>query len=130
MVSHFVKQGLLDIARDTGVKLESVPKTREAWAKLAQQLDIKTIHISERDTQASRSVIKHDQEFVNTWSIEGYVEEGKQPAELGWGTHEKHWPHDGLKHDNGWSAAHTAHTRYTALFPSSPLFSSLRVFMM
>jgi len=104
LVSHFVKQGLLDIARDTGVKV-AVPTTREGWAKLAQQLDIKTIHISERDTQASRSVIKHDQEFVNTWSIEGYVEEGKQPAELGWGTHEKHWPHDGMNHDNGCKAA-------------------------
>lgn len=48
-------------------------------------------------------VLNCSQEFVNTWSIEGYVEEGKQPAELGWGTHEKHWPHDGKKHDNGWS---------------------------
>ena len=102
LVSHFVKQGLLNIAKDTNTP-HSVPKTREEWVDLAQKLDIKTIHISERDTQASARVIKHDQEFVNTWSIEGYVEEGKQPAELGWGTHEKHWPHDGMKHDNGWS---------------------------
>jgi homospermidine synthase len=27
--------------------------------------------------------------FVNTWSVEGFVSEGLQPAELGWGTHEK-----------------------------------------
>jgi homospermidine synthase len=47
-------------------------------------LNVKSIHIAEKDTQESR-VIKKDDEFVNTWSIEGYAEEGKQPAELGWG---------------------------------------------
>ena len=30
--------------------------------------------------------------FVNTWSVEGFVSEGLQPAELGWGTHEKWIP--------------------------------------
>ena len=116
LVSHFVKQGLLNIAKDTGLAF-TVPKTRAEWAELAQKLDIKTIHISERDTQASASVIKHDQEFVNTWSIEGYVEEGKQPAELGWGTHEKHWPVDGKTHDNGWSVTLHTHTLFHFFLP-------------
>ncbi len=31
-------------------------------------------------------------EFVNTWSIEGFYEEGTAPAELGWGTHERRLP--------------------------------------
>jgi len=34
-------------------------------------------------------------EFVNTWSIEGFREEGTTTAEMGWGTHEKscqRWP--------------------------------------
>ncbi len=31
-------------------------------------------------------------EFVNTWSVDGFVSEGAQPAELGWGSHEKHFP--------------------------------------
>ena len=30
--------------------------------------------------------------FVNTWSVEGFVSEGMQPAELGWGTHENWMP--------------------------------------
>jgi hypothetical protein len=60
LVSHFVKQGLLNIAKDTNTPF-TMPKTREQWVDLAQKLDIKTIHISERDTQASASVIKHDQ---------------------------------------------------------------------
>ena len=65
LVSHFVKQGLLNIAKDTNTPF-TVPKTRAEWADLAQKLDIKTIHISERDTQASRTVIKHDQVSTHT----------------------------------------------------------------
>ena len=35
-------------------------------------------------------------EFVNTWSVEGMIAEGgHQPSEMGWGTHEKHFPSDG-----------------------------------
>ena len=26
---------------------------------------------------------------MNTWSIEGFYEEGTAPAEMGWGTHER-----------------------------------------
>ena len=44
-------------------------------------------------------------EFVNTWSIDGFVSEGSQPAELGWGTHERHFPADGGRHDFGCGAA-------------------------
>ncbi len=93
MVSHFVKQALLDIAGDTGYDTEE-PVDRAGWAHLAQQLGIKTIHIAERDSQKS-SIRKKAGEFVNTWSIDGFVGEGCQPAELGWGSHEKTLPPDG-----------------------------------
>ena len=69
------------------------------------------------------------QEFVNTWSIEGYVEEGKQPAELGWGTHEKHWPHDGKKHDNGWSVADTGYIYFLFLALPSHCVSDVKTHM-
>ena len=39
-----------------------------------------------------RSQPKEVNEFVNTWSIEGFYEEGIAPAEMGWGTHEKRLP--------------------------------------
>lgn len=103
MVSHMVKQGLLNIAKDTGFATD-VPTTREGWGKLAQALGIKTIHIAERDTQVA-SYAKKPGEFVNTWSIDGFVSEGCQPAELGWGTHEKALPEDGRRHDFGSDAA-------------------------
>jgi homospermidine synthase len=99
LVSHFVKQALLNIAKDTGVET-GVPQSRAEWAKLAQRLNIKVIHIAERDSQVA-DVPKDLNEFVNTWSVDGFVSEGEQPAELGWGTHENHFPADGGRHTIG-----------------------------
>jgi len=99
IVSHFVKQALLNIAADTDVKTEP-PTTREGWATLAHDLGIKVVHIAERDTQMS-PVPKKMGEFINTWSIDGFVAEGCQPAEMGWGTHEKKIPENGRRHDFG-----------------------------
>ncbi len=103
MVSWFVKQALLDVARDTA-RLGEEPKTREDWARLAQLVGVKGIHIAERDTQRARKP-KPQNVFVNTWSVEGFVSEGMQPAELGWGTHEKWMPPQGREHDFGCRAA-------------------------
>jgi homospermidine synthase len=89
MVSWFVKQALVDLARETKLAGFAEPKAddREGWAKLAQSLGVKGIHIAERDTQRARTPKKMGV-FVNTWSVEGFLSEGMQPAELGWGTHE------------------------------------------
>jgi homospermidine synthase len=103
LVSHFVKQAMIDLARNTGLQ-DAVPATRTEWAHLAETLGVKAIHIAERDTQVS-TVPKEPGEFVNTWSIDGFVSEGSQPAELGWGTHERHFPSDGRRHDFGSGAA-------------------------
>jgi homospermidine synthase len=103
MVSHFVKQALLDIAGDTGVETD-VPTTRSGWARLAQTLGVKVIHIAERDSQKS-NLRKRPGEFINTWSIDGFVGEGCQPAELGWGSHEKTLPPDGHRQDSGSQAS-------------------------
>ncbi|HEY3912708.1 MAG TPA: saccharopine dehydrogenase C-terminal domain-containing protein [Stellaceae bacterium] len=103
LVSHFVKQALLDLAGDLGIA-GVMPESRAGWARLAQRLGIKAIHIAERDTQVA-SIAKAPGEFVNTWSIDGFVSEGSQPAELGWGTHERHFPADAGRHDFGSRAA-------------------------
>jgi homospermidine synthase len=99
LVSHFVKQALLNVAGDTGVEAGD-PKSREEWAALAAKLGVKVIHIAERDTQIA-NVPKRPGEFVNTWSVDGFVGEGAQPAELGWGSHEKTLPAQGRLHDFG-----------------------------
>jgi len=103
LVSHFVKQALLNLVADQGEPM-APPPDREGWAALAQRLGIRAIHIAERDTQTSP---RHKQrgEFVNTWSVEGFVGEGCQPAELGWGSHERHWPAGAHHHSFGCGAA-------------------------
>ena len=103
LVSHFVKKALVNLAKDTGLGAVK-PTTREGWGELARDLGVRVIHIAERDTQVSRKPKKVG-EFVNTWSIDGFVSEGSQPAEMGWGTHEKGLPFDGARHEFGCDAA-------------------------
>lgn len=102
LVNHFVKTALLKIAEKNEMTVN--PKSRQDWIKLAHDLNIKVIHIAERDTQRS-SKPKDRGEFVNTWSVEGFIAEGSQPAELGWGTHEKELPKDGQQHMLGCKSA-------------------------
>eukprot|EP01116_Phalansterium_solitarium_P000726 TRINITY_DN1057_c0_g1_i1.p2 TRINITY_DN1057_c0_g1~~TRINITY_DN1057_c0_g1_i1.p2 ORF type:complete len:476 (+),score=188.71 TRINITY_DN1057_c0_g1_i1:342-1769(+) len=106
LVSHFVKAALLNLARDAGRRDEAKgPINRRDWATLARDLGVKVIHIAERDTQVSLAP-KQPDEFVNTWSIDGFISEGAfQPAELGWGSHEKELPGDGRHHEFGCNAA-------------------------
>jgi homospermidine synthase len=103
MVSWFVKQALLDIARDTNTPFNE-PKSREGWGQLARKLGVKGIHVAERDTQRAKKP-KPINVFVNTWSVEGFVSEGLQPAELGWGTHEEWMPDNARTHKSGCGAA-------------------------
>jgi homospermidine synthase len=103
MVSWLVKQALLNLANDTDLRIKE-PTAREEWGKLAKRLGVKGIHIAERDTQRSKHPKPMDV-FVNTWSVEGFLSEGVQPSELGWGTHEKWMPKNGRKHKTGCRAA-------------------------
>ena len=89
--------------RSTGHNVRT-PRDRIGWALLARDLGVKVIHIAERDTQVAEQP-KRPGEFVNTWSIDGFVSEGGQPAEMGWGTHEKALPPDGRRHTFGCDAA-------------------------
>ncbi|MDE2311593.1 MAG: homospermidine synthase [Patescibacteria group bacterium] len=100
LISHFVKQGLLDIAKKViaekkakGKELEMIKQHAKDldFPHLAHKLGVKVIHCSERDTQITNRPKAVD-EFVGTWSVEGLREEGTAPAEMGWGTHEKTLP--------------------------------------
>jgi homospermidine synthase len=99
LITHFIKQALLDIAKMRGLSATK-PKTQRGWARLMMKTGTKVIHVAEHDTQIS-SDPKKPGEFVNTWSVPGFVGEGLQPAELGWGTHEKRLPQDGNEHPVG-----------------------------
>ncbi len=109
LISHFVKQGLIDIGRrliaDRKVKGAAAEKiagliATQRFNYLAQALGVKVIHCSERDTQITDRPKRVD-EFVNTWSIEGFREEGTTTVEMGWGTHEKTLPKNAFRHRQG-----------------------------
>ena len=103
LVSHWAKQALTQIAGrmlqdglgDTA-GLEAA-LAGERYNVLAMLTGTKVIHVAERDTQVS-TVPKRTNEFVNTWSVEGFYEEGVAPAELGWGTHERRLPPNAFVH--------------------------------
>ena len=105
MVSWFVKQALVNLANDLGLEFtEPATGDREGWAKLMQKAGVKGIHIAERDTQRAKRP-KPLNVFWNTWSVEGFISEGLQPAELGWGTHEKWKPKNAREQKHGCKAA-------------------------
>src|SRR5262245_39455021 len=52
LISHWVKQGMINVARDISGDV-TIPKTREAWGRLAMKLGVKVIHCAERDSQVA-----------------------------------------------------------------------------
>ena len=106
LVSHLTKQALSEIAAAVltdGLLAHRRDALKQAlredrYNEVARLLDVKVIHVAERDSQITDRP-KEVGEFVNTWSVDGFYEEGVAPAELGWGTHEKVLPRLGLKHE-------------------------------
>jgi len=105
LVSHFAKQALTEIAARMlvdGLSGPNAPALERALAddrfnELAMLTGTKVIHVAERDTQIT-TVPKRTNEFVNTWSVDGFYEEGVAPAEMGWGTHEQTLPPNAFVH--------------------------------
>ena len=134
LVSHFTKQALSEIAAQclsTGTlrdRHDSITSALEAerYNELSMALGVKVIHIAERDTQISNQP-KQVGEFVNTWSVDGFYEEGVAPAEMGWGTHERRLPplahrHGGEGPGNQICLAQMAHkTLVRSRVPSGPI---------
>jgi homospermidine synthase len=109
LVSHWTKVALTHIAtailrtrRPARARKTALEAALHAGdhAQLAMLTGVKVIHISERDTQIADRPKEVD-EFVNTWSIEGFYEEGVAPAEMGWGTHERSLPNGAHTYDYG-----------------------------
>jgi homospermidine synthase len=90
LVSVLVKEGLSAMAREHLAACPQ-PLKQADWAALACRLGVRVIQVSERDTQHGGPARQAD-EFVNTWSVDGFVAEALQPIEMGWGSHEAHGP--------------------------------------
>lgn len=104
-VSALVKRGLLEMADAVALKGFDAPaQSRTDWARLAAALDVQVIQISECDTQ-SAPIQRAPNEFVNTWSVPGFMTECLQDVELGWGTHEPSLPMGAVRPERGRQAA-------------------------
>ncbi|MGG1947666.1 saccharopine dehydrogenase NADP-binding domain-containing protein [Trinickia sp. NRRL B-1857] len=105
-VSALVKQGLLELAHTVGLTADGAlpPQTRDDWARLACALDVQVIQVSEFDTQRA-PIDRASNEFVNTWSVPGFITECQQDVELGWGTHEPSLPAGAVRQTSGSCAA-------------------------
>lgn len=91
ILNHGANPGI--VSHFTRLALDKLDKSKnKSHAKKAKDLAIETIHIAEIDTQ-----VEHEPEpekWRNTWSIDGYHEEGTAPPEIGYGSKEKK---DGIK---------------------------------
>jgi homospermidine synthase len=105
LVSVLVKEALLIMAQQHLLQ-PAAPCGPLEWAQLAESLGVRVIQIAERDHQQTRQP-RGANEFVNTWSVDGFVAEALQPAELGWGTHERAGPlaAEARLHNSGCQAA-------------------------
>lgn len=101
LISIFVKQGILDIARYVLDNKQSLtPSEKKEIEKMIRQRDyrniarkflIRTVHCSEIDTQVPHEPIPPTR-FVNTWSCLGLIDEAFEPAEVSMGSHERRVP--------------------------------------
>lgn len=104
LISHFVKMGILKYAYthkviDHGTMQDMLTNTdTKVWSKLAKKLGLRLIHCSELDTQKLKYQQRSDV-FYNTWSVDGFLAEGRDPVQIGYGSHEDYisHPYDGLK---------------------------------
>ncbi|MFL5333444.1 MAG: saccharopine dehydrogenase NADP-binding domain-containing protein [Geminicoccaceae bacterium] len=92
LVSQLVEESMLELARALGAELKA-PRDAEGWAQLFRGFGIRTIQITEHDSQVSRTPRVAD-EFVSTWSADGFLGEEPQLAELGRCTAEAALPPD------------------------------------
>lgn len=86
LISHLLREALAELARKIGVS------PGKPANELAQELGVKVIHITERDTQDDGKPFVSGT-FCNTWSSIGLFNEAYlQGAEIGWGSHERLFP--------------------------------------
>lgn len=90
LASHFLKQALSELAIGRHCHPAGTV-ARTGWSELARQLGVRTVAVTELDSQTSPDG-DHDNTFCNTWSARGLTDELRQPSELYWGSHEPQLP--------------------------------------
>lgn len=78
LISHFAKMGVL---RLRSMMLKGI-KQRMTFPEMAQKLGVLSLLCTEIDTQVPK-LKKQRGEFVNTWSVEGFISEGDEVVQIG-----------------------------------------------
>ncbi len=129
MVSHFVKRALLHVAREVGMQVGAPHVAREGWARSRARSGSRAC-TSPNAIRSGPSGAKSPTSSSTRGRSSASSPKGLQPAELGWGTHEKALPPEGRRHDFGCGAAiylarPGAGTRVRSWVPSGPLIGYL-----
>ncbi|KDM66229.1 saccharopine dehydrogenase NADP-binding domain-containing protein [Acidiphilium sp. JA12-A1] len=86
LVTHFAKAALRSIAQQEAWYVDGL-EYRLGWGELCRKLDVLTVHVSERDTQRVNRRLANNL-LMNTWSVDGFLEEILECCNFAWGTHE------------------------------------------
>lgn len=81
MISQLAKTALEDAYKYTHGR--SCGSSKKSLVKASQKLKLKSIHISEVDTQKSNLKLEKNT-FYNTWSPLGFIAEGLDPVQVGY----------------------------------------------
>jgi homospermidine synthase len=87
IVSLYALQGLEDMARTAGDDAAVRAMRAGQYARAAELLGIRAVHITERDTQTLKRA-RPKGHFWNSWSAVGLIAEALDPVQMGRGTHE------------------------------------------
>jgi homospermidine synthase len=80
LISHFSKDGILKLYQQQfGNRIDPGTMT---YAKMAQLLNINAVLCTEKDTQEP-IIPRKSGEFVNTWSVLGFLSEGDEVVQIG-----------------------------------------------
>ena len=91
IVSLFALKGIEDMAKANMDEKALKAISEKKYAKAARILGIKTIHITEHDTQRLKDK-RLNGIFYNTWSAVGLIAESLDPIQMGKGHHENKGP--------------------------------------
>lgn len=91
LVSHLVKLVLEKLAKESGNKTNIDLCEQKKYNYLAQKLGLTLVQIAERDNQVTQ-FLSNENQFFNTWSVIGLLDESLNLSEITWGTHEKKMP--------------------------------------
>eukprot|EP01035_Chromulina_nebulosa_P020384 gene20384-26454_t len=89
LITHFAKQAVLDMVNADSS--QHITYSDSEWGILAKENNIRAIHLTERDTQISKFPRRFD-EYINTWSVEVFLDESSENASFVLGSHEEKIP--------------------------------------